>query len=436
MAAPVVYSGITSIEQAVSTASTQWVGEGWAPVAFLALLISFFIVAIAYMIAEFMRSPELNAWAKSELYEVMISAFIVGSLFGLILLANGVAMEFTDNQGTLFGSGSVGSKFIDSMSGATGKVTLLYLQLLGWDFTVSIASSLSTSFIPPFLPPLGIITFISFTPFGGLIPVAHALYFFSDMVFMTWFIFAAQGVLLNFFQEHMFRFFLPLGIVLRTFPLSRKLGSTLIALAIVTYVVYPLSLVFNSYIIDVGNAADVGKIGIVNPFIGQTQTGSIDFSEIEKMTNSLETPAVTHAQLPASVAGEQTTIRWVAFLPGSDGAPEKPTYKIYKDDVEIASGELASSGELLYQITLEEGTHDYKIEVDGYTGTFDKDANEVYYTKLLSPLVNTVPLTVTPPKDKNEEIKYTLTDSSKEVSRSVEWLKKGWGATVVGIGAS
>ena len=70
-------------------------GGSWQPIALSAILISFFIVSLAYMLAEFIRSPELNAWAKNELYEVFISVFLLASVVFFVALGNSIAGYFT-----------------------------------------------------------------------------------------------------------------------------------------------------------------------------------------------------------------------------------------------------------------------------------------------------------------------------------------------------
>ena len=59
-----------------------------------------------------------------------------------------------------------------------------------------------------------------------------------------------QFVLLDFFEKTMFTFVLPIGIVMRAFPMTRKTGSSLIAIAIVGYIVYPLTIVMGKGMYD------------------------------------------------------------------------------------------------------------------------------------------------------------------------------------------
>ena len=247
--------------------------EGYGPVTAYALLISLFVVALAYMVAEILKSPQLNAWAKNELYEFIVSALIVGNLvFGLTLLNTmvfdftggldhfGVANDYLDQliraPSILNITGSLAVWFSTNVTGHAldlnqqmGDLNTAYIMLWVLEMISGVLGSLVMAFILSAGPNLAYIR-VGFTPLAGLSQLTPSLMNMMDMVGVIILATVAQKSLLVFFRETMFRLFLPLGVALRAFPLSRKLGSTLIALAVTCYVVYPLTLAMNLGIYD------------------------------------------------------------------------------------------------------------------------------------------------------------------------------------------
>jgi len=78
----------------------------------------------------------------------------------------------------------------------------------------------------------------------GLIPtfaqrVARDEYLADELTWLMIFLYA-QIAVLKFFEMSMFTVFLPIGIILRSFPPTRGAGAVLIAIAIGFYIVYPL----------------------------------------------------------------------------------------------------------------------------------------------------------------------------------------------------
>ncbi len=61
----------------LASLGSNW--SGWVPWIVIAILIGYFLAAIVYMASHIIGSPELEAWAKNEIYEVSVSALFVGS---------------------------------------------------------------------------------------------------------------------------------------------------------------------------------------------------------------------------------------------------------------------------------------------------------------------------------------------------------------------
>lgn len=243
--------------------SQHWNPEGWGPVAGYALLISLLVVALAYMIAEILRSPQLNAWAKSELYEFIVSALIIANLFFGLTVLNSFVYYTTGGLDHF----ALAQSYLDELtraptlpnfvtgivtgSGGIGSVTGVYLKLVSMEVISGLLGSFYIQAMIPLMGDFGLLySRIGFVPFGGLDQFVQPVLAMTDMVGVILMVLIAQKSLLTFFQESMFSLFLPLGVVLRTFPLSRRLGATIIAISITCYIVYPLTLAMNLGIYD------------------------------------------------------------------------------------------------------------------------------------------------------------------------------------------
>jgi len=228
----------------------------WEPLAIISLFTSFMLVSIGYMLSKGFHLPKLEAWARTEYREVIFSAIIIFALaFGMVLI-DSLNTQFSppapsslppacsafNNAGSVFQSACV---YLDSSS--DGLLDLYYTLLIADRYIAKLATFYYNIAVPLWLATAT----ISASPKGGVSVLSMMIAAGLDALSTSTFLQMAQKALLQFFFDNSFRWFLPLGIILRTFSLSRKLGATLIAIAIGTYVVYPLALVFASHVYDV-----------------------------------------------------------------------------------------------------------------------------------------------------------------------------------------
>jgi hypothetical protein len=282
--------------------SVQWMGS-WAVPTALALLISGAIIALGWMVADAIRNSEIKSWARKELDEFIITCLIVGILtfslasFYLIstALAGGnmydIAIAFygyppatgldawfedlTRGSGGTFDQ-SLGLYYQALSSAMTiGSKSFSY-ELMGdikYDLTYLMRKALQvvglipvarpfTTFATVFVPEILI------KPFGAADDLSAGLDGFASWAFLGALISFGQIQMVRFFQAVGLQMILPVGIILRAFPVTRKTGSTLIAIAIVGAIVYPLSIVASASIYD--KTHEIFKAPASNP--GSTST--------------------------------------------------------------------------------------------------------------------------------------------------------------------
>ena len=279
----VLISGAAMAQHMLPTRS--WVFGEWLPIAALVVIIAYLVVALAYMIGIGFQYRDVVAWAHSELWEATLNAMIVGVCVGIILIISDVTILLTGSVDHFDEAWKylerVGGDLYDDWKG------LLYLSE-----GLSFAASVWIKFSIPI--PLVLGSTMTAIPLGSIIvpetPVTPGFYqqiwarfitpspvqvpstvayyrTLSTLAFLAgWqqilsglgpLIYAvavgllatyAQRAMLTFAQNNMLTVFLPLGIMARSFPLTRKMGGTIIAMALALYFVYPLTLVLSDQV--------------------------------------------------------------------------------------------------------------------------------------------------------------------------------------------
>ena len=356
---------------------------------FMALAASASIAALAYMAGELFSMPALKGFSKLELSELGVSAAII-ILVALLIMSGGpfdlVAQGFMHQTGTLqvcpewanmsdydpvtqtASKGNVAFGTADYFLGcrlapgamltflgnlapigtATASLGMYELNpgggvmmpriLKGYaDLTWNevLLGAVSTFDFSLGIPAYRVlwITIGGIMPFTGLSLISEANIMVTDALMTVWSAFAAQKMLLSFIQASALVYFLPMGLLFRAFPFSRKTGSTIIALVFAAYFIYPTSILINEqifYIIQnpsgAPNCKDAGEacsMGTDPPCCsGQCRFGNCtstltDFTEYESIfavcdQNPLADPAGftngVHAQTGAEAAAMQQYI--------------------------------------------------------------------------------------------------------------------------------
>ena len=215
--------------------------QAWVPWVVLAILIGYFLAAIVYMASHIIGSPELEAWAKNEIYEVSVSALIVGCAVGLVAILFSIST-------TLIGANyvDVANNYVYLLSAdllrVYGLITkgIFAMGLLGY-----VGADLSMPAVP--LPVMVGVTG-GIYPFGGMSLLTGTLTMYTNVLTFAIISVIGQKVILDFILQSAFRVFLPFGLLLRSFTFTRKIGATLMAVAICAYIVYPITLVMNAQI--------------------------------------------------------------------------------------------------------------------------------------------------------------------------------------------
>lgn len=281
----------------------------WQALTVLGLMISALFIAVSFAIGEAGQFASVKAFARAELYELAVSILLVvlitGGLmaFGLFaqrmaagtLISGGVAFvgycseesriydvhdaahpenalfATTDwflgcmpdlNLAHFFAGGAQGdtgyrynpnapSAYTDVLQGQSKGVLAthlmnIYVSLASLELLLGPVSTFGVSF---YLPE-GLLSHISVdsAPNAGLTPISESTIMLTDLIGVGLGAIFMQKVLLKFMYLNALSVFLPMGIAFRAIPFLRKTGSTIIAIVLIGYFIFPLSIWANEQV--------------------------------------------------------------------------------------------------------------------------------------------------------------------------------------------
>jgi hypothetical protein len=250
----------------------------------LAITICAAFIGLAYMAAKLFELSILEAWVKIEINELFASAVIAVFCIALIASVNGAA-QFLVGDNTVDVT-QIAQAFLRDTLYADGhtlysKLGVAYFNLAK---VTSYTFTAGTS--------MGIMSLsVSESPASGMSPLLSALGQAMDSTASFMMLAASQHAFLQFFRTASL-VMLPVGIFLRSFSLTRKMGGTLLAAVIASSVIYPASFfvssgVYNTYRlsmatktnnINVATAGDPPLASVVcSPFMQRFVQGPVPF---------------------------------------------------------------------------------------------------------------------------------------------------------------
>ncbi len=244
------------------------------------LLFAIASVIFFYVIAAVFQHPPLDAIKHEELAALLVTILlIIGWRFFCISMTNVTrALMCTAEPGLCAPVASfVGPPAFDTVetclpSSAFGtqanlayyaleilftKLKDIYTNLYLFEIFIGFLSTVSFP-VGALLPGLSIIS-ITFNPFDGLVLLSEAHTVIVEAIGYTMMVILAKQNLMLFVRDAVPTILLPIGIMMRAFPWFRTTGSSIIAICIVAYFIYPLAILLSNYLIfDVYKAANFG----------------------------------------------------------------------------------------------------------------------------------------------------------------------------------
>ncbi len=213
--------------------------ERWIELSVIAILFSVSIIAFSYMVSIPLGAAKVQAWAKNELYQTFGSAVIIILFFFAFQTVDTLVNE-------QFGGGAGSDSITSAIDYAYNmKMWLIteYTAVIVMNGVLAIISSLTVNLSP------GKIAGIHFSGATIAKPFMDALNIILRALIMAIGSWQIKEVLLCFAKREMLAVFMPVGILLRSFPFTRKAGGAMIAVALAFYFVYPIMLNINKIIV-------------------------------------------------------------------------------------------------------------------------------------------------------------------------------------------
>lgn len=253
-------------------------GSTWLDFSLLAMLTCALALVFVYFMSQLIRMPKLEAWTKFELMQLAITAIITLVMVGQVWAMCSWDVSILDTRYTAadYCHIEAGGKIIVPPY-CVAKEYLNDLKHRGEDiFQILLTMNYGFHYLFKSVwesRPLG----IGYTaePLGGFLQLQNLFLVGVTGFMVSYLTTIIQQRILDYFLIAMPFFFMPLGIVLRSFSPTREFGGTLMAIVYASLLFYPLTIAMNDVLIfsDMKNMT----------------TGTVDKSAFRQITDPANT---------------------------------------------------------------------------------------------------------------------------------------------------
>lgn len=228
---------------------------GYYALSMLSLGVTLIVIAVAYALGQALQNPNFSVWAKTEIYQVLVSAFLVMlTLFMIGLMYDSVKYGLVRglSPATLpaYEKPEIGDEdnvFATAEKYLLNSADFSYVEMRASRGLYGALDVLARYRRSPCMPAIFLCLYgpngYNFGRDMGAsswMQVANLSMYTDTVSYLTIMI---QITFLRFIQDGGFLLFLPLAIVLRSLPFFRQLGGGLMGICIALFIIYP-SLLF------------------------------------------------------------------------------------------------------------------------------------------------------------------------------------------------
>ncbi len=227
------------------------------------------IAIIMYLLGAFLMNDKLKAWGKNEFFELFYSAVIFVLIIAFIPLVDGAIKSIFVSSD----SSDAISKYICDWDKMTPPVTSPYYNIGSCHIRLSIyflhsifnegsnvgkimyARYLYTSMLADLSITVEFITemagFFTYQPIRGFFTMGNTItVLLFDWLIKLMIATKFQEIFIVFIERALFMYLLVIGVILRVFAFTRRLGGLLIAMALAFFFVYPMFYAFGAIVIN------------------------------------------------------------------------------------------------------------------------------------------------------------------------------------------
>jgi hypothetical protein len=257
-----------------------------------ALIASAVILAFVYIWSVLFRDQNLTNYVKIEINELFISAIIAFMMLGLVQSVADIPISTVLPQD--FMPADVGSD--ENLYVATQK----YFQAVDQDMATwlqlnYILNIYADSFasVTPYARPLGLGVVAS--PLAGFAaPLKQMLYNMTVGLSVAFIINYAQLYVFVFFVAAFLKYYFPIGVFLRCFTPTRRVGGALLGITATFLFIYPAITVLN---FGMFYSEDHGTMETFRDFLGNYMIGSRDYDAVDPDDASISSGIRIHARM-------------------------------------------------------------------------------------------------------------------------------------------
>jgi len=245
-----------------------WV-MGWQNLAGVAFAIVALLLALGYMASVFLGDEKMRSWVKSEAGQLIFSMIILVlaiSLVGVLdqwlkvisYISDDTSGKWTNYVNAICCDPGAGNCPLDRNKACHIELATDFLQTLYETVRLDAIAFMNNYWMYGFLSNLSVSTTtilddkqgnLNFTPFAGLAIPADFFTILFELAVKIMVVIRAQQVFLDYVWYAFFPALLSMGLILRIFYFSRKLGGLLIAIALSSYIVFPMFYVLSDAIL-------------------------------------------------------------------------------------------------------------------------------------------------------------------------------------------
>jgi hypothetical protein len=236
------------------------------PIVIIALLLSFSIVALAYLLGEMLNISALKGWYKGELWESTKTVIIIATIYAIIVVLGAAAVAIAGGTATYNPSKDIFALFTSADNYLGIQLNNANNALGAYAGAFEAIASLGTITFQTYIPipiVLPYVGFIGTVNFGSNENIYQSNAFGIDLLTPTpslikdnlqllvlpmTMALSALVIAFPYIVDVGLGIFLPMGVIFRAIPFMRGIGGTLIALAITVSIAFPATLVFNNMV--------------------------------------------------------------------------------------------------------------------------------------------------------------------------------------------
>jgi len=284
----------------------------WQPLAILIILICYFAISIVYMVGRSFGMPTLVGWAKAETVQVTATAFLLAAI---VLLVAFIDFEMFPALNSVYGNtrvlpddkpitapnyddpGSDHTVFDEARAylGSRAIVITRFFSLMFIEY--SWIAMLAGTSMNLRLGSLGGGAVQVFQFYKVIIDVIQTVLKLISGAVTLYF---SQYIMLSVVEKSFLQVFLPLGLGMRCFSFTRKIGGAFIAIALGFYIFYPLMFLMNNVVTydffyakaDGSPEKGAAICKIITPKILEDEEGSDAVSPISMMDSTIVAKAM------------------------------------------------------------------------------------------------------------------------------------------------